>query len=91
MDVSNADKGSRGWSPGKLPEFERWGHTGSLQTTRVKIQEVFSKLPESTGITGFHQIAKYITPDTNAFKNRLDAFMSNQDIMFDDYRADVNL
>ncbi len=68
------------------------GHSKKLflQRSRLAVREnafalrvvpIWNKLPEDV----------VSAPDTNAFKNRLDAFMSNQDIMFDDYRADVNL
>ncbi len=47
----------------------------------LRVVSIWNKLPEDV----------VSAPDTNAFKNRLDAFMANQDKMFDYYRADVNL
>ncbi len=47
----------------------------------IRVVPTWNKLPEEV----------VSAPDINMFKNRLDNFMSNQDIMFEDYRANVNL
>ncbi len=68
------------------------GHSKKLflQRSRLAVREnafslrvvpIWDKLPEDV----------VSAPDINAFKNKLDIFMSNQDIMFDDFRANVNL
>ena len=68
------------------------GHSKKLflQRSRLQVREnafairvvpTWNKLPEDV----------VSAPDINVFKNRLDDFMSNQDIMFNDYRADLNL
>ncbi len=47
----------------------------------IRVVPTWNKLPEDI----------VSAPDIDAFKNRLDEFMSTQDIMFNDYRADLNL
>ncbi len=68
------------------------GHSKKLflQRSRLQLREnafalrvvpVLNKLPEDV----------VSAPDINCFKNRLDSFLYNQDIMFDDHRATLNL
>ena len=47
----------------------------------IRVVPTWNKLPEEV----------VSAPDVNTFKNRLDNFMCNQDIMYNDHRATVNL
>ncbi len=68
------------------------GHSKKLflQRSRLQVRENAFAIRV---VPTWNKLPEYVVsaPDINMFKNRLDDFMSNQDIMFNDYRADLNL
>ncbi len=47
----------------------------------IRIVMIWNSLPEDI----------VSAPSVNAFKNRLDNFLQNQDIYYDDYKADIDI
>ena len=47
----------------------------------IRIVKIWNSLPEDI----------VSAPSVNAFKNRLDNFLQNQDIYYDDYKADIDI
>ena len=47
----------------------------------IRIVKIWNSLPEEI----------VSASSTNSFKNRLDEYMQNQDIMYNDFKADINL